>query len=135
MYPTPYTELNLVLSELVSRIQHILEDDLIGVYLQGSFAVGGYDQHSDVDFIVVVEDELTSHMVDALQGMHDQVYNLDSEWAKHLEGSYFPRKILRDPPKLGMELWYLDHGARALVRSDHCNTLIVRWVGSRLTRL
>jgi hypothetical protein len=27
-----------------------------------------------------------------------------------------------------MELWYLDHGARSLVRSDHCNTLLVRWI-------
>ena len=128
MYPTPSTELNQVLRELVARIGHILEDDLIGVYLQGSFAVGGYDQHSDVDFIVVIEEDLTSPQVDTLQAMHDQVYTLDSEWAKHLEGSYFPREILRDPSKRGMELWYLDHGARSLVRSDHCNTLIVRWV-------
>jgi predicted nucleotidyltransferase len=125
---TPYPELNQVLHELVSRIQHILESNFIGAYLQGSFAVGDYDEHSDVDFIVVVEDELTSHQVDALQVMHDRVYQLDSEWAKHLEGSYFPREILRDHTKRGLELWYLDHGARTLVRSDHCNTILVRWV-------
>jgi predicted nucleotidyltransferase len=128
MCPTPYPELNQVLCELVSRIQHILKGNFFGAYLQGSFAIGDYDQHSDVDFIVVVEKDLHSHQVDALQVMHDQVYQLDSEWARHLEGSYFPEEILRDGSKRGMDLWYLDHGARALIRSDHCNTLLVRWV-------
>jgi len=128
MFPTPYEELNQVLGELVSRIQQIMNNDFIGAYLQGSFAVGGFDQYSDVDFIVVVEDELTSHQVDALQLMHDQVYQLDSEWAKHLEGSYFPGEILRHHSKSGLDLWYLDHGARSLIRSDHCNTILVRTV-------
>ena len=128
MYPTPYPELNQVLADLVSRIQQILGDDFVGAYLQGSFAVGDFDRHSDVDFIVVVKEELTSHQVDALQGMHDQVYRLDSAWAQHLEGSYFPREILQRPSKRGTKLWYLDHGARSLIRSDHCNTLLVRWV-------
>jgi predicted nucleotidyltransferase len=128
MSPTPYPELNQVLHELVSQIEHILESNFIGAYLQGSFAIGDYDKHSDVDYIVAIENELTANQVDALQVMHDQVYQLDSEWAKHLEGSYFPREILRKHSKRGVDLWYLDHGARSLVRSDHCNTLIVRWV-------
>jgi predicted nucleotidyltransferase len=128
MFPTRYQELNQVLGEFVSRLQQILNNDFIGAYLQGSFAVGDYDQHSDVDFIVVIENDLTSHQVDALQVMHGQVYNLDSEWAKHLEGSYFPSEILRNRSKRGLELWYLDHGARSLVRSDHCNTILVRWI-------
>jgi hypothetical protein len=109
-------------------MQQILGQDFIGAYLQGSFGIGDFDQHSDVDFIVVVEDELTPDQVEALQEMHDQIYQLDSEWAKHLEGSYFPRAILHEPPKRGEKLWYLDHGARLLVQSDHCNTLLVRWV-------
>jgi predicted nucleotidyltransferase len=128
MLPTPYTELNQILRELVSRTQEILNENFIGAYLQGSFAVGDFDEHSDVDYIVAIEDELTSHQVDDLQVMHGQVYQLDSEWAKHLEGSYFPRDILRQHSMRGMDLWYLDHGARSLIRSDHCNTILVRWI-------
>ena len=78
MFPTPYAELNQVLGELVARIQQILGDDFAGAYLQGSFAVGDFDQHSDVDFIVAVEDDLTSDQVDALQVMHDEVYSQNS---------------------------------------------------------
>ena len=128
MFPTPFSELNQVLSEFVSKLQVILERQLIGAYLQGSFAVGDFDEHSDVDFIIAIEDELSHHQVDALQIMHDQVYQLESEWAKHLEGSYFPREILRHPSERGIPLWYLDHGARHLIKADHCNTLLVRWV-------
>jgi predicted nucleotidyltransferase len=128
MQPIPYRELNTVLGELVRRMQEILEDSFIGVYLQGSFAVGDFDQHSDVDFIAVTDDDLTPGQVDALKAMHDQVYQLGSEWAKHLEGSYFPREVLRDGAMRDVELWYLDHGARVLIRSTHCNTLLVRWV-------
>ncbi len=128
MLPTPFPELNDVLHELVTRIETILNANFVGAYLQGSFAVGDFDQHSDVDFIVALEEELHADQVDALQGMHDQVYHLDSIWAKHLEGSYFPAETLREPQHSGEDLWYLDHGARSLIRSDHCNTLVVRWV-------
>jgi hypothetical protein len=127
MFPTPYPELNHVLETLVPGIQQVLGADFVGAYLQGSFALGGYDQHSDVDFVVVVERDLTSAQVAALQALHGQVFDLDSEWAKHLEGSYFPREVLRPASMRGIELWYLEHGARSLVRSDHCNTLVVRW--------
>ena len=128
MFPTPYSELNQVTPVLVSRVQGILDNAFVGAYLQGSFAIGDYDLHSDVDFIVVVDDELPGDLIGALQEMHDQIYQLDSEWAQHLEGSYFPREVLRHHSKQGMELWYLVHGARSLIRSDHCNTIVVRWV-------
>jgi predicted nucleotidyltransferase len=128
MIPTPYQELNEALDKLVLRIEAILGENFIGAYLQGSFAIGGFDEHSDADFIVVLEDDLSSRQLGALQVMHDEVYHLGSEWAKHLEGSYFPIDVLRDFEMRGEDLWYLDHGARSLIRSDHCNTLLVRWI-------
>lgn len=71
---------------------------------------------------------MRASVVKALQDLHAQIFKLDSEWAKHLEGSYFPLETLQDHSKLGSELWYLDHGAHSLIRSEHCNTLLVRWV-------
>lgn len=126
--PTPYPGLNDVLQDLVDSLQSILSGNFVGAYLQGSFAVSDFDIHSDVDFIVVIEEELSDEQVGALQVMHERIYGLDSPWAQHLEGSYFPEKILRDHSQRGKKLWYLDHGARSLIRSDHCNTLVVRWV-------
>jgi predicted nucleotidyltransferase len=128
MLPTPYPELNQVLDALVSRLRDTLRDHLVGVYLQGSFAVGDFDEHSDVDFVVAIQDELPPGQVDDLQHVHDQIYHIGLEWAKHLEGSYFPLETLREQTRRGTELWYLDNGARSLIRADHCNTLLVRWV-------
>jgi hypothetical protein len=125
--PTPYPDLNQVLKTLVERVQAALGETFVGAYLQGSFAVGDFDEHSDVDFIIVTEDALSDQQVEALQIIHAQVYALEIAWAQHLEGSYFPRRLLRHPPA-GHLLWFLDHGSRELIQSDHCNTLLVRWV-------
>lgn len=129
--PTPYPDLNEVLTELVASIKAILGDQFIGTYLQGSFALGDFDEHSDVDFVVALEDQLTTGQAERLQAMHERIYNLDSPWAQHLEGSYFPKETLRRYRPDGQSLWYLDHGARALVRSDHCDTRVVRWTVRR----
>jgi len=126
--PTPYADLNAVLAELVSSVRGALGDTFVGAYLQGSFAVGDFDQHSDVDFIIAIRDDLSNARVAELQAIHQRVYHLGSEWAKHLEGSYFTLAVLRHREQCGTPLWYLDHGSRSLVRSNHCNTMLVRQV-------
>jgi predicted nucleotidyltransferase len=126
--PTPFAELNAVLHELVASIRQAVGDNFIGAYLQGSFAVGDFDQHSDVDFVIAIRDELSEDEVAELQQVHGRIYGLESEWARHLEGSYFPGAILRSGERCGEPLWYLDHGSKGLIRSDHCNTLVVRSV-------
>lgn len=126
--PTAYSELNYVLWQLVCSAQEILGTDFVGIYLQGSFAVGDYDLHSDVDFIIAIAKELSEAKVGALQVMHGRLYDLDNHWAQHLEGSYFPQDVLRDPSQRGGKLWYLDNGSASLIQSNHCNTLVVRWV-------
>lgn len=128
MPPTPYSELNSVLDRLVAGMRDVLGDMLVGAYLQGSFAAGDFDVHSDVDFIAVTEGELTDPLLEGLQSIHGRVFDLDCEWAQHLEGSYFPREVLRTCDRRDEKLWYLEHGDRALVLSEHCNTAVVRWV-------
>jgi predicted nucleotidyltransferase len=128
MAPTPYPELNAVLGELVESAQVVLGDSFVAACLQGSFALGGFDRHSDVDFIIVVEEELSDDQALALQIMHERVYNLDCGWAQHLEGSYFPRDVLRHYAQRGKPLWYLDNGSWSVIESGHDNTVVVRWV-------
>jgi hypothetical protein len=127
--PTPYADLNRVLEQFTSSVSSLLGDTLLGLYLQGSFAVGGFDEHSDVDFIAVLERDLTPGEVSELNAAHARIFEGPSEWARHLEGSYFPIDILRGTP--GRAIWYLDHGSTTLERSDHCNTLVVRSVLER----
>ena len=126
-FPTPYPELNSVLQDFVDSVRAVLSNNFVGAYLQGSFALGDFDLDSDVDFIMVTEKELSEEEVYGLQGVHERIYCLDSPWAQHLEGSYFPREVLRSSAQSGGQLWYLDHGSRSLLQSDHCNTILVRW--------
>ena len=127
-FPTSYPELNNVLRVLIDSAQEILRNNFVGAYLQGSFAVGDFDLHSDVDFIIVIKEELSDNQIHALQVMHERVYCLDSRWAQHLEGSYFPKGVLRHHSQRGRKLWYLDNGACALIKSAHCNTMsFVGW--------
>jgi len=127
VYPTPYPDLNAVLQALVGSMQVVLGGTFVAAYLQGSFAAGDFDRHSDVDWLAVVENELSDDHVAALQTMHERIYVLESAWAQHLEGSYFPKEVLRSNAQRGRPLWYLDNGARSLIRSEHCNTAVVRW--------
>jgi predicted nucleotidyltransferase len=125
--PTPFPELNEILADLTRRVAAILGSNFHAACLQGSFAVGDFDRESDVDFLVVTNDEITDAHLPSLQEMHGRIYAQPAARAQHLEGSYIRKDLLRDPAAAGGDLWYLDHGSQSLVRSNHCNTVVVRW--------
>jgi hypothetical protein len=134
---TPYAELDDVLQNHAMRLKETLGDFVVGVYLVGSLAIGDFDLTSDSDFIVVTNGELSSAQIEEVQSVHNQTYNEENRWVKHLEYSFFPRDTLNersspfspegrtDDPR--RELWHFDHGGRQLERSDHDNSLVVRW--------
>jgi predicted nucleotidyltransferase len=127
-FPTSNSALNAVLHEFVQSVQAILSANFVSACLQGSFAIGDWDNDSDVDFTIVTGQDVSENELSALQAMHARIYQLDSEWAKHLEGSYFPMKILKSGDPAKKELWYLDNTHDKLILSNHDNTLVVRWV-------
>jgi predicted nucleotidyltransferase len=85
---TPYPEVNSILQVLVADIRAILEDQLIGMYLYGSLAYGGFDRDSDVDFVVITRTELPEPLFSRLQSMHTRLATFDSWCATQLKGSY-----------------------------------------------
>lgn len=125
---TTFADLNEVLVELVVGAKEVLGDNFCGAYLQGSFALGDADAHSDVDFIVVTENDVTPEQQAELQVLHQRIYALQTSWAQHLEGSYVPRSVLRrlDPDR--RQFPYLDNGATEFAPDNHDNTLVVRWL-------
>lgn len=126
--PTSIGELNQALWALVGGIRDILEGNFLAACLQGSLATGGFDEHSDVDFAITTKQPLSTGEVEALQKMHAQLFKLDNPWAQRLDGSYFPREVLYDYTQTGTPLWYLDNGHDYMVWSNHCNTVVVRWI-------
>ena len=151
--PTPYAALNVVLIHFVERVRELLADNFVGAYLQGSFALGDFDEQSDVDFLIVVERDIGDAEVPLLNALHTAIHDFPPPWGHRLEGSYIPATILRrrsdtprEPPGApprppswtdpgtgltaprAYPLLFLDHGARTLVRSEHDDTQVVRWM-------
>jgi hypothetical protein len=94
-YPTPYPEVNTLLQELLESVQAILGSHFVGLYLDGSLSSGDFDQDSDVDFVVVTDDEISGDLFSALQAMHERIATIDSWCATQLEGSYISQRALR----------------------------------------
>jgi hypothetical protein len=117
-----------VLDQLVAGAKDTLGSKFFGAWLQGSSATGHFDEHSDIDFIIGVETDLTNEEIHALEAFHRELYHHESSWSKHLEGSYIPREILRDYKSAGKEVWYLDHGSTSFERSAHDNMIAVKWI-------
>ena len=124
---TAYPALDSVLTELVAGARTALEENFVGAYLQGSFAVGDADEHSDVDFIVVLERELTEVEQRELQTLHGRLFELPTHWAQHLEGSYVPRDQLRRVDPERRPWFYFDNGAIEPAWDNHDNSAVVRW--------
>jgi len=124
----PNQEFKTVLKTLVNNIRLVLGGDFLGAYLGGSFAHGGWDAYSDVDFNIVIEKDLHPSDLEPLRIVHARIFTMDCYYARHLEGSYFPREILEDLGRTDEPLWYLDNGSLNFERSIHDNTLVNRWV-------
>ena len=124
--PTPFAELNDLLAELVERQQAILGDTFVGCYLQGSFALGDADEHSDCDFLTGVDHHVGGASLAGLRVLHDELPRRDRHWCRHLEGSYPVAAELRTLVP-GVTWPFVDHGSREVVMDEHCNTWWARW--------
>ncbi len=94
-HPTLYPEVNALLQELLESVQTILGNHFIGMYLEGSLASGDFDQDSDIDFVVVTDNEILGDLFLALQTMHERIATIESWCATQLEGSYISHHALR----------------------------------------
>ena len=93
--PSLPPEITAVLHMLLSNVQAILADRLIGMYVHGSLACGDFDPHrSDIDFLAVTAGELPTRLLAALAAMHARFTSSGIAWAQKLEGSYIPQQAL-----------------------------------------
>ncbi|MBA3534545.1 MAG: DUF4111 domain-containing protein [Ardenticatenales bacterium] len=120
--PTPYPDVNGLLEDLLRRVQSLLGNQVVGLYLFGSLTSGDFDEDSDVDVLVVTDGELSQHLVSSLAVMHERIAVSHSPWGTQLEVSYIPQRALRrhDPdnalhPHLdrgkGERLHWTQHGS------------------------
>lgn len=125
--PTSFPELNELLVELVERVLEILGETLVGAYVQGSFAVGDADEHSDCDFLIPITAHPDEERESALRALHDEIPTRSGHWCHHLEGSYPLADELRTTADMEARWLFVDHGSRTLAWDTHCNNPWARW--------
>jgi hypothetical protein len=94
--PTPYPEVNRGLQALLEQVRLILGEQFLGFYLYGSLAQGDFNlQRSDIDFVVLTHEALSSEKIEELRTMHARLEKGDLPWVQKLEGAYLPRAVIR----------------------------------------
>lgn len=86
-----------LLDELTAGIRDALGDNLVGVYLRGSLALGGFDPAtSDVDLLVVTERPVSKVEGEALEALHNRIPPTNADGAgRRYEVSYIDRASIR----------------------------------------
>jgi len=118
-----FPEVEPLLEAFASGVEGVLADDLVGVYIHGSLALGGFDpRNSDVDFLVATRDVLEPDTVARLAALHRAL-------GEQLDGSYVPRDVLRrfDPGRV-MHPHIESRGGRLFVDHHGGETVIYRHV-------
>jgi hypothetical protein len=82
-------EVTNLIDALLAGVHATLTDNLLGVYLRGSLAIGDFDpETSDVDVIVVTNDPVSDSQFEALRQTHDRLRALPNRYAASLEAAY-----------------------------------------------
>src|SRR5262249_43261475 len=81
-----------MLAIMLPGMRGALDDNLVGVYLRGSLAMGDFDPlTSDLDFFAVTERPVSEAEFTALAALHARLAALPNRYARDLEGPYLDR--------------------------------------------
>lgn len=126
---TPYKDVNAILIILLQEIHNTLFDQLVGMLLHGSLAIGDFNPDtSDIDYLVVTKDEISEHGMSSLVTMHSRITSIDSKWSSELEGSYIPRSAVRRYDPADCHHPRLERGETLRIRSHDSDWVIQRHV-------
>ena len=94
--PTPHQDVNAFLDLLHANQRAVLGDQLVGLYLGGSLALGDFNpKRSDIDFVAVTAEDLAPEQVAGLEQVHARLWAAGTKWARKLDGSYVPQQVIR----------------------------------------
>ena len=86
LQPTPYADVNAVLTHFLTQIRAVLGDQFRGMYLDGSLALGDFNpQTSDIDFVVTTDAAVSAEHFAALRALHARFNASASPWATEVE--------------------------------------------------
>ena len=82
--------------ELGELLRQELGDELLGLYLFGSLAVGGFvPGRSDIDLLTVVQSDVDERQLEGLERLHAVYAAGHPEWVERVEVGYLGRTVLQ----------------------------------------
>lgn len=89
MEVTQYQDVNQILEILLAGMKSVLEDKLLGLYLEGSLVVGNFDSGiSDIDLTAALASDVTDNELEGLEKMHAALVAEHQEWYDRIEVCY-----------------------------------------------
>lgn len=96
MTPTPYSDINHLLQNLLSYLQSYFYSKLIGVYLYGSLAWGDFNYRtSDLDVFVVLDQDIEENDFKQLNSIHQKLIRKHPQWYDRIEIAYVSLNSLK----------------------------------------
>lgn len=93
---TNYPKVDEVINILLSEIQSVLGDKLVGLYLYGSLVWGDFDEDiSDIDLLAAVKTSITNEEFEKLKTMHNNFIKEFKEWDDRIEVQYLSLDALK----------------------------------------
>lgn len=89
MQSNTHSEINELLEDLLSEIQKVLGDKLVGLYLYGSLAWGDFDYDlSDIDLLAALKLSVDDEEFNKLKNMHAGFVKKYPKWDNRIEVQY-----------------------------------------------
>jgi len=127
-HPTAFPDVNSLIGSFSSQVREILGDQLTGMYLCGSLALGDFNPHkSDIDFVVATAGKLPDELFESLKSMHEKIAGYPSKWALEIEGSYLPQRSLRRYDPSDSHHPHLSRGSGLLAIEQHDTDWLIQY--------
>jgi hypothetical protein len=116
---TPYPDVNRIVGRLHDGAQAILREQFVGMYLDGSLALGEFNDDSDIDFLIATTESITQMQFDALYALHEGIRRSGLRYSADMEGSYIPVAYLRKHDPNAPDHPNLQRGDQERLRWQH----------------
>ena len=91
-----FQEVNNLLDDITLNIKNVLQSNLKGIYLYGSFCSGDFDESiSDIDLLTVTAENIDKESLAKLETMHDAIACKHEKWAGRIEIQYISSEALK----------------------------------------
>ena len=116
------------LDALLSGLREVLGEELVAVYLYGSFVTGGFDAGvSDLDLVAVTAEDPERIDLDGLERMHADLAAARPEWADRIEVVYVGREALASFRTSRGRLAVISPGEPFHVRDERPGAWLQNW--------